>query len=189
MKARHPLKNSNCRGAEGVEHCPPGRLAACGLGEHHRGASEDRILELVSRTRPGSDGCGKLREARIDRGYVSLPRRRAPEETQDLVDRLGRCGRVASGVAVALTQQEPDVADDAVARRAEAGQPDEEPLLEHGGHRVVEIPGLGESPQLLNELRRSLGRLEEVRQDSETTSHLHFEGAARCPTVFHVCVL
>ena len=104
----------------------------------------------------------------------------------DLLDGLRRGGGVARGVAMTLAKQESHMAHDAVAHWAEAGEPDEKPLLEDRRHRVVEIAGLGESPQLLDQLGRGRRRTEEVREDAETTGNFGFEIAARRRAVVHL---
>src|SRR5580693_6360956 len=63
---------------------------------------------------------------------------------------------------MAVAHQKSAVANDAVAGLAEAGQEDEQPLLEERRNGTIEISRLGEVPKLLDDLRRIRGRHEEI---------------------------
>src|SRR5215218_7899078 len=149
MSATPGNTHSACR----PEHCATASADArtAAARQKSRPGCEYPVFEIASGRGP-VDRCPDGRQAFIDRFDLPPPRRRHLEKMNDLVDRLGVDRRVARRVAVA--HQKSAVANDAVAHRAEAGEKDEQPLLEQRRHGIVEIGRLREIPELLDNLRR-----------------------------------
>ena len=143
------------------------------LHEHHRGGAEEAVLEIGARAGPVR--CRSLGFERRQHGFhVPLPGTRRLQEPDGLLDGLRRRRRVAGRVTV--SHQESAVARDAVADLAEAGEIDEEPLLEERRNRIVEIGGLGEIPKPFDQLRRIRRRHEEVGHQAKAAGDFTMEG-------------
>ena len=166
------------RGAQG----PPGGSGAERIDEHLARRGEHVGLEAALR----------LRQARL--GPRLQPRQRgvelralqpplAPKEGRDLLDRVRLRGWITGRAAAA--EEKAGVADDAVADGTEAGEMDEQSLLEQRRQRIVEVAGAGERPQMLRDLGRRIGTAKEVRHDAEPASDVRLERVRAEPLVAH----
>src|SRR5450432_2214946 len=93
-------------------------------------------------------------------------RKRPSKEGNDLCNRLRAGSWIPRGTAE--SQQETDVTTDAVADCAKARQVDEKAFLKDGGQRIIEVSGLGETPQFFGDLEGLGRKTEKIGKDPES---------------------
>lgn len=111
------------------------------------------------------------RQRRVELGALQAPL--APKQGRHLSDRVRLCCRIAGRAAAA--EEKARVSDDAVANRTEAGEMDEQALLEERRQRVVQVAAGGERPQVLRDLGRRSGTAKEVGHDAEAAFDVRLE--------------
>ena len=95
---------------------------------------------------------------------------RPPQHLDHLVD--GLWYRVGVSCRPALTDEKADVPDNAVTDLAESREMDEQPLLEQGRQRAVQVGRLRKLPQFLDKPWRGISGTEEIGEDAETIGDL-----------------
>lgn len=88
------------------------------------------------------------------------------KESYNVFNTLGTRGRVAGGAAE--SDQETNMASNAVADCTKARQVNEKTLLEDGGQRIIEIGSLRKPPQHFNDLGSFGCDAKEIRKNPES---------------------
>jgi hypothetical protein len=101
------------------------------------------------------------------------PRQGAAHEANDLADGLNGAVGVSGGPP--QTQKESGVPGDAVAHVAEPREIHEQPFLEKGRLKVVQVGEARERPQVGRDFRRLRRQAEEVRQHAEAPLDVRVE--------------
>ncbi len=95
--------------------------------------------------------------------------KRPSKEFHNILNSLRTYSRIACGTA--KSHQETNMTANAVADSEKRERWTKKTLLKNGGERIVEIGGLCESEQFLNDLRSLRREAKEIRKDPESTLH------------------
>ena len=135
------------------------------MQEHVAGNREKRIFQFRIRSRHFSKRSWAIQAARESQLQFFFAGKRAPHQADDIHNAL----RLNRGVPcrAAKSDEEAHMSGYAVANSTETRQVNKQPLLENRWHGIVEISGLGKSPQLFGDLRRFGSEAKKVWKDSE----------------------
>src|SRR5580704_3622678 len=146
----------------------PSHLGRGGMGslqEDVAGNREKRIFQFRIRSRHFSKGSWTIQAAREPQLQFFFAGKRAPQQVDNIHNALG----LNYGVSRRSPEsdKEAHMSGYAVANSTETRQVNKQPLLENRWHGIVEISGLGKSPQLFGDLRRFGSEAKKVWKDSE----------------------